>query len=159
MRWIPPLLLKAAPNYQEKTQHAPGFWLPSWDAAGACLAFLSVEIRAMGCNAEAVLCTPGSQPNKEPECSLWQHLNKISNGSLQLYKPVLLEMCLLSVEQCCREISKVPWNKLVQKQSICLDPALHISFSSQLISYFHSAHGPHYMQATQFKASLLISSF
>lgn len=160
MRWLPPWLPGAVPNYQKKnTGHTPGFWLLIWDPPGLCSAFLSAEIRAVRWKEEAALCAPGSQPNQEPGCSLCQPLNKISNGSLQLYNLPLLEVSLLCVVQCCRQSPEAPWNKPVQKQGSCLHPALCISFSSQLISYSNSAHYPCYTGSTQFKDSLVISSF
>lgn len=126
---------------------------------GLCLVFLSAEIRARRWKEEAASCAPGAQPDQEPGCRLWQPLNKISNGRLQLYNLALLEVCLLSAVQCCRESPEAPWNKPVQKQGSHLDPVLCISFSSQLISYFNSAHYPWYMGSTQFKDRLVISSF
>lgn len=115
---------------KKKTGHTPGFSLLICNLPGLCLVFLSAEIRAMRWKEEAALCTPGSQPEQEPGWGLWQPLNEISNGSLQLYNLSLLEVCLLSVVQCCRESPEAPWNKPVQKQGSCLDPALRISFSS-----------------------------
>lgn len=144
---------------KKKTGHTPGFWLQICNPPGLRLVFISAEIRAKAWKEEAASCAPGSEPDQEPGCSLWQPLNKISNGSLQLYNLSLLEVCLLSMVQCCRENPEAPRNEPVQKQGSCLDPALCISFSSQLISYFNSAHCPCYAGCTQFKDSLVISSF